>query len=75
MSRLTWDGTAKPVGANADRATFIFPFQLTMSRIGNHTRLVHNLAICVTKYTYIHRHNRQVLLTADDVHAMNYDVP
>ena len=32
----------------ADREIFIFPVQLTTSRIGNLTRLVHTLAICVT---------------------------
>ena len=40
-------------GANADREMFIFPRQLTTSRIGNLTRLIHTLAICVTIYTYI----------------------
>ena len=35
-------------GANADRETFIFPVQLTTCRIGNLTRLIHTLAICVT---------------------------
>ena len=33
-------------GADADRAIFIFPFQLTTCRIGNLTRLIHTLAIC-----------------------------
>ena len=51
MSRLTRDGTAEPVretkfsGANADREMLIFPVQLTTSRIGNLTRLIHTLAI------------------------------
>ena len=31
-------------GANADREILIFPVQLTTSRIGNLTRLVHTLA-------------------------------
>ena len=35
-------------GANVDREIFIFPVQLTTSRIGSHTRLIHALAICVT---------------------------
>ena len=35
-------------GANADWEILIFPFQLTMSRIGNLTRLIHTLAKCVT---------------------------
>ena len=30
-----------------------FPVQLTTSRIGNLTRLIHTLAICVTKHTKI----------------------
>ena len=57
MSRLTREGTAEPSretklsGANADREIFIFPVQLTTSRIGNLTRLIHTLAICVTIHT------------------------
>ena len=47
MSRVTPDGTAetnpsraaKFSGANGDREIFIFPGQLTTSRIGNLTRL------------------------------------
>ena len=53
MSRLTRDGTAEPISrdqifsrVNADREIFIFPIQLTTSRIGNLTRLIHTLAIC-----------------------------
>ena len=38
-------------GANADREILIFPVQLTTSRIGNFTRLIHTLAICVTIHT------------------------
>ena len=41
-------------GTNTDRGIFIFPVQLTTSRIGNLTRLIHTLAICVTIQTYIH---------------------
>ena len=58
MSRLTRDGTAELVsrdqcsGANADRKIIIFPIQVTTSRIGNLTRLIHTLAIYVT-ITYI----------------------
>ena len=33
-------------GANADREIFLFPVQLTTSRIGNRTRLIHTLAVC-----------------------------
>ena len=40
-------------GTNADREIFIFPVQLTTSRTGNLTRLIHTLAIiCVTIYTH-----------------------
>ena len=35
-------------GANGDREIFMFPVQLTTSRIGNLTRLIHTLAISVT---------------------------
>ena len=35
-----------------DREIFIFPVQLTSSRIGNLTRLIHTIAICVTIHTY-----------------------
>ena len=56
MNRLTRDGTAETVSRdqilrherNADRGILIFPVQLTTSRIGNLTRLIHTLAICVT---------------------------
>ena len=41
-------------GANGDREEFIFSLQLTTCRIGNLTRLIHNLAVCVTIHTYIH---------------------
>ena len=33
-------------GANGDREIFIFPAQLTTSRIDNLTRLIHTLAMC-----------------------------
>ena len=45
----------KFTGANADREIFIFSFQLTTSRIGNLTRLIHGLAICVTIHTSLFR--------------------
>ena len=37
-------------GANADREMLIFCVQLTTSRVGNLTRLIHTLAICVTMH-------------------------
>ena len=41
---------------NADREILIFPVQLTTSRIGNLTRLIHTLAIC-NDHAYIHTLN------------------
>ena len=41
-------------GANGDREICICPVQLTTSRIGNLTRLIHTLAIRVTIHTYTH---------------------
>ena len=60
MSRLTRDGTAEPFrdtkfsGVNVDREIFILPVQLTMSRIGNVTRLILTLAKCVTIHSNVH---------------------
>ena len=57
MSRLTRDGTAEPVsrdqisGTYGDREMFIFPVQLTTSRIGNLTRLIHTLLYVTTIHT------------------------
>ena len=51
---LLWTVLPKPSretkfsGTNVDREIFIFPVQLTTSRIGNLTRLIHTLAICAT---------------------------
>ena len=39
-------------GANADSEIFILPIQLTTSRIGNVTRLIHTLTICVAIHIY-----------------------
>ena len=60
MSRLTRDGTAELVSRDQilrrERGQGnIFPVQLTKCRIGNLTRLIHTLAICVT----IHIHTYQ----------------
>ena len=65
MSRLTRDGTAEPISrdqilrhARGHRGIFIFPVELTTSRIGNLTRLIHTLLYLVcdmTIHTYIHR--------------------
>ena len=67
MSTLTGDGTGRPnpshetkfSGANADREIFIFSVQLITGRIGNLTRLILTLAICVTIHTHIHTKTRE----------------
>ena len=66
MSRLTRDGTerdgtgrlnpcreTKFSGTNGDRETFIFPVQLTTSRIGSLTRLIHSLLHVMTIHVVI----------------------
>ena len=40
-------------GANRDREIFLFPVQLTTSRIGNLTRLILLLLYVMTIHTYI----------------------
>ena len=68
MSRLTRDGTAEPISRDQilrharGQRNIIFPVQLTLSRIGNPTRLIHTLAIC-DDHTYIHTY--YVLLNTD----------
>ena len=42
---------AKISGTNVDREILIFPVQLSTSRVGNLTRLIHTFAICVTVHT------------------------
>ena len=54
MSRLTRDGTAEPVSRDQilrharGQWNIIFPVQLTTSRIGNLTRLIHTLLYVMT---------------------------
>ena len=43
-----------PSTPHGDRGIFIFPVQLTTSRIGNLTRLIHTLLYVMTIHTYIH---------------------
>ena len=43
---------SKISGANADREMFIFCVQLTTSRIGNLTRLIHTLLHVMTIHNY-----------------------
>ena len=60
MSRLTQDGTAEPVSRDQilrharGQGNIIFPVQLTTSRIGNLTRLIHTLLYVCDDHTYIH---------------------
>ena len=59
MSRLTRDGTAEPVSRDQilrharGQGNTIFPVQLTTSRIGKLTRLIHTLLYVMTIHTYI----------------------
>ena len=54
MSRLTRDGTAEPVSRDQilrhvrGQGNIIFPVQLTTSRIGSLTRLIHTLLYVMT---------------------------
>ena len=58
MSRLTRDGTAETVSRDQilrherGQGNIIFPVQLTTSRIGNLTRLIHTLLYVMTIHTY-----------------------
>ena len=60
MSRLTRDGTAEPVSRDQilrharGQGNIIFSVQLTTSRIGNLTRLIHTLLYVMTIHKYIH---------------------
>ena len=56
---MTRDGTAEPVARDQilrharGQGNTIFPVQLTTSRIGNLTRLIHTLLYVMTIHTYI----------------------
>ena len=58
MSRLTRDGTAEPISRDQilrharGQGNIIFPVQLTTSRIGNLTRVIHTLLYVMTIHTY-----------------------
>ena len=60
MSRLMRDGTAEPASRDQilrharGQGNIIFAVQLTTSRIGNLTRLIHTLLYVMTIHTYIH---------------------
>ena len=71
MNRLTQDGLPNPFreakisAANGDREIFIFPVQLTTSRIGNLTRLILTFAIC-DDYSCVDTYCTQDLETCRD---------
>ena len=73
MSRLTRDGTPEPVSRDKilrcerGQGNINLPVQLTTSRIGNFTRSIHTLAICVTLHTYIHT---KITYLCDTLQAM-----
>ena len=48
MGRLNPSRETKFSGTHGDRGMFIFPVQLTTSRIGNLTRLIHTLLYVMT---------------------------
>ena len=56
-------------GANAYREIFISPLQLTTSRVGNLTRLIHTLAVCVTIYIRV-LHNSWETVGQDKVQQL-----
>ena len=52
--RLNPSRETKFSGTHEDRGISIFPVQLTTSRIGNLTRLIHTLLYVMIIHTYIH---------------------
>ena len=66
---------------HGDRGMFIFPVQLTTSRIGNLTRLIHTLIYVMTIHTYIHTYVDDILVsgekeTCDELHhTLNENFP
>ena len=58
MGRLNPSRETKLSGTHGDRGILIFPVQLTTSRIGNLTRLIHILLYVMTIHIYIHTYIR-----------------
>ena len=54
MGRLNPSRETRFSGTHGDRGILFFPVQLTASRIGNLTRLIHTLLYVMTIHTYIH---------------------
>ena len=83
MSRLTRDGTAEPVSRDQilrharGQGNIMLPVQLTTSRIGNLTRLIHTLlyvmsisvVMCNLINTYIHTYQHGV-----NIYSIQYTV-
>ena len=74
MSRLTRDGTAEPISRDQilrharGQGNIIFPVQLTTSRIGNLTRLIHTLLYVMTIHTlllFVVSHIQSIVLVAN----------
>ena len=57
MERLNPSREAKFSGMHGNRGILIFPVQLTTSRIGNLTRLIHTLLYVMTIHTYMHTYS------------------
>ena len=63
MSRLTRDGTAEPVSRDQilryarGQGNIMCPVQLTTSRIGNLTRLIHTLLYVMTIHTFRNKYH------------------
>ena len=81
MSRLTRDGTAEPVSRDQilrharGQGNIIFPVQLTTSRIGNLTRLIHTLLYVMTIHTYIHTYvGRRALEEGRSAIALHFEI-
>ena len=75
MSRLTRDGAAEPVSRDQilrharGQRNIIFLVQLTPSRIGNLTQLIHTLLYVMTIHTYIHTYIHIYIRLIRDLHA------
>ena len=69
MGRVTRDGTAEPVSRDQilrharGQGNIIFSVQLTTSRIGNLTRLIHTLLYVMIIHTYIHTYIHKYIHT------------
>ena len=78
MSRLTREGAAESVSRDQilrharEQGNIIFPVQLTTSRIGNLTRLIHTLLYVMTIHTYIHTYIHRGHLAISDFRIFGY---